>query len=280
MRFARRSRRGAYPSVMVQVDRVNRRTTFDAVAERYDRRRPQYPLAVFDGIERFAHLGRGSRVLEVGCGTGHATVELARRGYDLLAVELGENMAAVARRRLAAYPNAQVIVDDFERWQPPALPFDALVSASAFHWIDPETRYDKAADALGDGGTLAIIAVDHVMGGTEAFFHEVEACYTRWDPDTAEPGPPPTVGEVPTRSEEFDESGRFGPVEVQRFDREVRYTSAEYLELLMTFSAHLVLDPDAQSGLLECIGRLIDDQYDGSITKRDVITVSMARSRG
>ena len=79
---------------MAQVDRVHRRTTFDAVAERYDSRRPHYPPAVFQAIEDFAGLGPGSRVLEVGCGTGHATVELARRGYDVLAVELGANMAA------------------------------------------------------------------------------------------------------------------------------------------------------------------------------------------
>ena len=98
-------------------------------------------------------------------------------------------------------------------------------------------------------------------------------------PETAEPGPPPTADEVPTRTDEFDESGRFGPVEVRRFDREIRYTSAEYLELLMTFSGHLVLDRDAQAGLLGCIGRLIDDRYDGSITKRDVVTLCMAQSR-
>jgi SAM-dependent methyltransferase len=263
---------------MAQVDRVNRRTTFDAVAERYDRRRPAYPSAVFDAIDQFAGLEPGSRVLEVGCGTGHATVALARRGYEVLAVELGANMADVARRNLAPYPNARVVVADFERWEPPPQPFDALVSASAFHWIDPETRYAKAADALGDGGTLAVIAVDHVMGGTEAFFHEVEACYARWDPDTAEPGPPPAVADVPTWTDEFDGSGRFGPVTVQRFDREVDYTSAEYLELLMTFSGHLVLDPEAQAGLLDCIRGLIDDRYGGSITKRDVVTLSMARS--
>src|SRR3712207_5907464 len=80
------------------------RATFDGAALLYDRVRPGYPEELFDDVVARTGLPRGGRVLEIGCGTGQATVPLARRGYCVLCVELGENLAAVARRNLASYP--------------------------------------------------------------------------------------------------------------------------------------------------------------------------------
>src|SRR6187549_3838365 len=82
------------------------RVTFDEDAERYDRARPGYPTAVFDDLLALAGLGPGARVLEIGCGTGQATVPLAERGCEVVAVELGAQMAAVARSNLARFPAA------------------------------------------------------------------------------------------------------------------------------------------------------------------------------
>src|SRR5919109_4571971 len=75
--------------------------TFDEDAERYDRARPGYPPELYDDLEELAGAGPGSRVLEVGCGTGQATVPLAGRGCRITAVEAGACMAAVARRNVA-----------------------------------------------------------------------------------------------------------------------------------------------------------------------------------
>src|SRR5947209_4923085 len=79
---------------------IRRRESLDEVAERYDRARPGYPLALVDDLVDLACLGRGSRVLEIGCGTGQLTVPLAERGVSLVGVELGANLAAIARRKL------------------------------------------------------------------------------------------------------------------------------------------------------------------------------------
>ena len=84
------------------------RTLFDGVAERYDAARPRYPRVVVDDLVALAGLESGSRVLEIGCGTGQLTVDLARRGLDVTAVELGPALAEVARRNLAPYPHARV----------------------------------------------------------------------------------------------------------------------------------------------------------------------------
>src|SRR3954463_11880016 len=92
------------------------RTTFDADAARYDRARPGYPSALFDDLAALAGLGPGSRVLEIGCGTGQATVPLAERGYQVVAIELGAELAVVARRNLTRFPAVEVVTGAFEAW--------------------------------------------------------------------------------------------------------------------------------------------------------------------
>ena len=102
----------------------------------------------------------------------------------MVAVELGPALAAVARRNLARFPAVEVVTAAFEDWPLPAEPFDMVLAATAFHWIDPAVRVVKAADALRPGGVLATVSTHHVAGGDESFFAEAQACYERWDPET------------------------------------------------------------------------------------------------
>src|SRR5687767_6420654 len=76
------------------------RVMFDSVAEEYDRARPGYPPAMFEDL-RSHGLGPSSSVVEIGCGTGQATLHLAARAGSVTCVELGPDLAAVARRNLA-----------------------------------------------------------------------------------------------------------------------------------------------------------------------------------
>ena len=94
------------------------RATFAEDAERYDRARPGYPAAMYDDLVAMTGIGPGSRVLEIGCGTGQATVPLARLGCQIVAVELGAELAELARRNLAAFPDVEVVTAAFESWPP------------------------------------------------------------------------------------------------------------------------------------------------------------------
>ena len=115
-------------------DQRNRlRTTFDQAASLYDEVRPGYPDQLFDDIVSLSGIPAAGRILEIGCGTGQATVPFARRGYRILCVELGENMAAVARRNLEGYPNADVRAGAFEEASLQERVFDLAISATAFH---------------------------------------------------------------------------------------------------------------------------------------------------
>ena len=73
---------------------------------------------------------------------------LAERGFSIVAVELGANLAELARRKLAAFPHVEIVTSSFEEWDPAGERFDAVVSFNAFHWLDPDVRFAKSASVL------------------------------------------------------------------------------------------------------------------------------------
>src|SRR5215813_13252791 len=163
---------------MAESNRDALRRTFDQDADLYDKARPGYPAEVFDDLFAIARLTSASSILEIGCGTGQATRALARRGCRIVCVELGANMAAVARRNLAQFPGLEVITSDFESWDPRDTDFDLVIAATSWHWVDPEIRYQKAAQILAPGGTLAILDGGHACPpGFDPFFTEIQKCY-------------------------------------------------------------------------------------------------------
>jgi hypothetical protein len=138
----------------------------------------------------------------------------------------------------------------------------------------------RAADALRPGGALAVVATQHVAGGSEEFFVEVQDCYERFDPD-AQPGLRlPAAADVDTsdHADEVARSGRFGPVVFRRYAWDLTYTTAEYLAVLRTYSGHRALPPQAGEGLLECIAALIDGRYGGRVTKRYLTELRVSRT--
>jgi SAM-dependent methyltransferase len=157
-----------------------RRESFDLVAEYYNVYRSPYPQEVVETLIALSNLHNGSRVLEIGCGTGQLSVPLAQHGIDLLALELGPHLAALARRNLKRFPNVHVEVSSFEAWPLPPEKFHAVVSASAFHWLDLDVRFSKSAEALYPEGFLTILHVHHVRGGTPGFFADTQPYYRKW----------------------------------------------------------------------------------------------------
>jgi ubiquinone/menaquinone biosynthesis C-methylase UbiE len=139
--------------------RRHHRTLFDGAADLYQSSRPGYSDDIVRFISATAGLGAGARVLEVGCGTGQLTAVLARSGFSLTAIDIGPSMVGTARSRLGD-PAITFQVASFEEFAAPAAAFDLIVSAAAFHWIDPEVKYARSARLLRQGGWLAVIDGD------------------------------------------------------------------------------------------------------------------------
>ena len=130
---------------------------FDEIAADYDRHRPAYPDQLIDQACRVAGIGSGDPVLEVGCGSGQLTRSLAARGLRVTALEPGTNLISLARQNLGGAGEVEFVNAQFEGAQLPRERFRAVFSASAFHWVDPEVSWRRAADVLVPGGTLALV---------------------------------------------------------------------------------------------------------------------------
>ena len=130
---------------------------FDEIAAEYDRHRPAYPDELVDQACQVAGIGSGDHVLEVGCGSGQLTRGLVARGLHVTAVEPGKNLMALARRNLEGAGAVEFVNAPFEDALLPREQFQAVFCASAFHWVDPEVSWQKTADALVPGGTLALV---------------------------------------------------------------------------------------------------------------------------
>jgi ubiquinone/menaquinone biosynthesis C-methylase UbiE len=133
-------------------------SVFDLAAEAYDAVRPSYPPSLIDLTIERGDLAAGSRALEVGCGTGKLTELLVERGLRVDAVDPGPNMIAVAQQRLDQTPAVTFHLGRFEDVELPQQPFDAVFSATAFHWVDPAVGWAKAAAYLKAGGLLALLS--------------------------------------------------------------------------------------------------------------------------
>jgi len=128
---------------------------FDAIAEDYERVRETYPDALVDAACARGGLTAGSRVLEIGCGTGQLTEALVRRGLVVEAVDTGARLIERARGRTGA--GVVFHLGRFEDVELPEGAYDAVFSATAFHWIDPAVGWSKAARLLRSRGMLALL---------------------------------------------------------------------------------------------------------------------------
>jgi SAM-dependent methyltransferase len=233
---------------------------------------------VIDDVVELAGFGPGSRIVEIGCGTGQATAGLAECGLDVTCVELGPRLAEVAQRELASYPNVRVVNADVEHWQPEGAPYDGVAAFLAFHWVDPERRYQLAAALLRPGGALAVASVHHVMPpGADPFYLDVQEDYRAVGMAGDEPPPPPE--KIVGVAADFEASGLFGPVAVRRRMYEVVHTADEHIALLNTYSPHLLMPEEQRRELDARIRRRIETRPGGTVRKSMLAVVQVAHRR-
>ena len=236
---------------------MEQRFAFDQIADVYRAARPDYPEALIDDVISYADLKQNDNILEVGCGTGQATKSFAKRGFSILAIDPGPETLRGARESLADFSNVEFLETTFEAW--PASPgaFRLILAAQSWHWVSPEVRFTKAAEALSPDGSLAIFG--HVPVGLPtsllARFKEIYLRHTgKW-------GPPPEAWYLPSGPFRgwFDESGVFGPVEHKGYVWKWRRTRSSYTDFLRTRSELRMLESPKREELLDEVAKAIDD---------------------
>lgn len=243
-------------------ERSKRALVFGEVAELYDRARPSYPPALVDHVVAAIPDAPNARVLEVGAGTGKATTLFAPRVGSLVALEPDPAMATIAERHTASMEHVTVVVDGFEHWVTALPPFDGIIAAHCWHWVDPRIAYSKARALLQAHGVLA------------AFWNvpnlEVSPLYGLINDAYREHAPTLEDKTASTRRSYADTFARhpgFRVAEQWEHDWDHEYTATEYTDMLCTHSDHHLLPDEQRQALVDAVARVIDDAG-GTITLR------------
>lgn len=257
------------------IDRT-KRITFEASADLYTQ--ASYPDALIEDIVNLSNLPPGGKILEIGCGPGNATIPLAQRGYTLLAIELGERLAAIAAENCRAFPKVQVLNMAFEDWVAETAVFDLVIAADALHWIPPEISYPKAAHALKETGFAAFFWRVPVDPQTE-WSQEIDAFYEQTTPKFVNPDKRfSTEWMVEIVKKNFETSQCFGPVTYKQYFWTIPQTTVQYLNGLRTFSMHHGLDETAREALYAKIGDVLE-KYGGTIARPESAVLFLAKVR-
>ena len=256
-------------------DDRQRRSLFSAHAETYGDGRPGYPSQVFDHLRSSCNLGPGSRVLEIGPGTGQATGPLLDSGADVLAVEVGEELASHLRARFEGHP-LEVKIGEFETVDLPPGAFDLVAAATSFHWIAPGPGLDRVAHLLRPNGCLALWW-NHFgdPDRIDPFREAVQPLLLQHAPEFADSdsnggagiGANPYALDVEARIAEIDASGKFEPVEHVLIPWTATQTTDEMQRFLSSFSSWMALETTTRTDLLRAIGDLIDTTFAGGVER-------------
>jgi SAM-dependent methyltransferase len=231
-----------------------RKRSFDATARLYDKFRPGYPEPLFDDLVRISGIPAGGRILEIGPGTGQATLPLARRGFSVLGLEAGASMARLCRRNLREFPDVEILNSAFEDWRPEPEAFDMVVAATAFHWVRTGLAYTRCAKVLKPHGSLALLW-NFADTPDNELYNGLRTIYRRVAPRMRPSLPPQT--RIDRQRKKIAGSGLFGPVTVLQYPWQTAYTADRYIGLLKTMSDHAILAPQTRRAVFRAVRGLI-----------------------
>jgi ubiquinone/menaquinone biosynthesis C-methylase UbiE len=220
-------------------------------------------------IAETAGVGAGDRALEVGCGTGHLTGKLIQYRFELTAVDAAPSMIAIARDRYGDAVDWQVCT--FEDFVSPDASFRLITSARAFHWVDPEVAWAKAARLLAPGGWFALVDNGEIYD--EPFASELRRMWARHtDPRAAWPT------RAPTAEKYLASTGLFGPPRITSVEETRVLTTDVVYKLEQTRGITADYPPKRRERFYRELARVLDEA-DHVVAKVTTVLTMAQRSR-
>jgi SAM-dependent methyltransferase len=230
-------------------DRETRRLSFGSVADDYDRYRPPPPSQALDWL-----IPPGATaIIDLAAGTGAVTRELVGRAARVVAVEPDERMRAVLTARC---PRAEVLAGRGEDIPLDDASVDAVVIASAWHWLDPARAVPEITRVLRAGGALGVIWVTRdTRVPWVAEFNQLMREAREADRAPGGPAPGPRRREV-----SFPPGTPMSGVEEHTVEYTLPMTKDDLFGLLGTYSGVITLDPGRRAEFSQRVSDFLDQQ--------------------
>lgn len=254
---------------------MEKRLTFNEDEINYDKYRPTYPDALYEKIFSYCNLNSDSKLLEIGIGTGQATEPFLKFGCNVTAVELGDRLSAFVADKYSDYKNFSVINADFSNYPVNSDAYDLIYSATAFHWLPADKKYNKVMNCLKSGGVLALFW-NHPFPNRDNDETNIasKAVYDKYRPSN-EKQIEFSEKDCIKYADELKAYG-FADVEYYLFHRVRTLTTDEYLHLMNTYSDHRTLEPSVKACFENEMRRAIDS-VGGKLNIYDTIDLYLAK---
>lgn len=251
------------------------RTTFNDNAQNYDSIRPSYPFALFHDIREYSKITSKSTILEIGIGTGQATYPFLKNNYNIIAIELGSNLAHYTKNKFKKYNNFSIINTSFEEFNSPSNTYDLIYSATAFHWINPYIGLSKVKRLLKAGGTIALFW-NHPFPNRENDPVNVanRLIYNKYRPSSK-----PIVEFTYADCKKWENTLRnynFTNIVSKLYHRTRTLNTENYIRLLNTYSDHISLPTNIKEAFENDMKKAINN-LGGKINIYDTIDLYLAR---
>ena len=259
------------------------RLAFNEVSKTYDKLRPGYVPELYEDIINYSGINPGSTLLEIGIGTGQATAPFLETGGRLVAVELGSELAKVAKEKFKIYRNFEIVNAAFEDYSCAENSLDLIYSASAFHWIPEEVGYTKVFELLKSGGTFARFARHPCLDEGNMPLHDaIQELYAKYMPDML--AIPVLKRKKDFRYGEEDAAEiaalakkyGFVDIEYKLYSRMRAFDAKSYSELIKTYSDHRAMGMDRLEPFAKKIEETIN-AFGSTFRICDVIDLQLAR---
>ncbi len=256
---------------------MDKRLTFNEVPKLYDKYRPRYLPEVYSDIFSYSRIKEGSKALEIGMGTGQATIPFVDAGLNVTAIELGRDLAEFSKEKLSGNTNLEIINSDFMDYECEDDKYDLIYSATAFHWIPEKEGYEKVFRLLKSGGAFARFRnYPYRDKGNMLLSSEVDKLYQKYFLSSDEEKLRKEFSEEDA-IKISDISKKYGYIkqEYKLYNRIRTLTAEGYTNLLNTYSDHIALGEKKLNEFKYEIAKTIN-KHGGKFNIYDTISLCMA----